>query len=325
ESANREFMLNEIVVQARRVDESIQDVPIAITALQAADLEVQGIRNFADLQYSTPSLSFTSSPNRDSTRISLRGQSTPFASVFLGVVTLFAEVPIAIGGSASFFDVASVQVLKGPQGVAFGRNSTGGAVLLYPNLPEPELAGYVGMSLGKYDLREYDAMLNLPVIDDILAIRLAGHMERRDGWTKDVLHGAKYDDKHMDEWRISIRYTPTPGFENQTIIARQDIDAAPSSMHTIFVSPAGSAATLYQPPLWNGPAFTDSAAWVNALGRSRIATDFEGYIIRKQLLASNTTIWDLNDNLTIKNIFAYQELLNEQGWDGDGTPIPLLQ
>src|SRR5690606_8758438 len=63
----------------------------------------------------------------------------------------------------------------------------------------------------------------------------------------------------------------------------------------------------------------------NALGRGRIATDFEGYIIRKQLLASNTTIWDLNDNLTIKNIFAYQELLNEQGWDGDGTPIPLLQ
>lgn len=320
------LMSEEIVVTARRVEESIQDVPIAITALRGKDLEIQGVRNFSDLQYSTPSLSFTGSGSRDSNRITLRGQTAPFGSDFPGVDTLFAEVPIAVrgGGSASFFDVASVQVLKGPQGVAFGRNSTGGAVLVYPNLPEHEFDGYLGLTVGRFNAREYDGMINVPVIQDTLAVRAAVHSERRDGWTSDIDSGLTYDDRHMDEWRVSMLFTPTDNFENQTIFMGLKIDTTPASMHTIYVPPTGRAAQLYQPPLWNGPRFIDVANEVNELGRGKINTDFHGVSKRDQFFASNNTRWDFTSNLTLKNIFAWQENSSLLTWDADGTPIPLL-
>jgi outer membrane receptor protein involved in Fe transport len=85
-----------------------------------------------------------------------------------------------------FYDLAKVQILKGPQGTLFGRNTTGGGVLFEPARPEFALSGHVKGTLGNYSNREGEAVRNLPIIDDRLAIRLSGNIARRDGFTRSV-------------------------------------------------------------------------------------------------------------------------------------------
>src|SRR3546814_7241004 len=101
------------------------------------------------------------------------------------LITYFNEVTWpSIGSFAPTFDGSNVQVLKGPQGTLFGRNTTGGAVLVYSALPPYDLEGYAEVEVGNYNKREFQGALNIPIIDDVLAIRLAADIDRRKGFNK---------------------------------------------------------------------------------------------------------------------------------------------
>src|SRR5690554_1484164 len=150
--------IEEILVTARRVEESLQAVRIAITALSSGDLEKRNIHNFEQLQYNVPALNFAQSLTRSGVRLQLRGQSAAYASDYPGVDTLFAEVPLTPTGSATLYDLDSIQVLKGPQGVAFGRNSTGGAMLISPKKPEHAFSAYFSGGIGNFDHNSTEAM-----------------------------------------------------------------------------------------------------------------------------------------------------------------------
>src|SRR5690606_25266197 len=128
------------------------------------------ITNFEQLQFNVPGLSFSTGSTR-STRLQIRGQSSAKNSDYPGVDRLFAEVPLAgsIGpSSATLSDLESVQVFKGPQGVAFGRNSTGGAMLFYPQKPQHEFSAYFKAGFGNFEHQAYEGMVNVPILKDTL-------------------------------------------------------------------------------------------------------------------------------------------------------------
>jgi|GEM_PF-362267 len=186
-------ILEEIVVTANRREESIQTVPVAVTAMSGEALAEQHITTATDLLGRVPSLNVA--PNgtqRSAEAITIRGQGQTYLAP-VGVVNYFAEIPLIQGsvlpnqgGPGNFFDLENLQVLRGPQGTLFGKNTTGGALLFGPHKPTNKFEGYVQAQGGNYDDREYAAVINVPIVRDKLMIRLAATKVDRDGYTKDV-------------------------------------------------------------------------------------------------------------------------------------------
>ena len=163
----------DIIVTARRTEEKLQDVPISITVFNQKQLADRNVTNAQDLAAFTPSLSTTTGFGTENSTYALRGfvQETGTAP---SVGVYFAEVVAPRGasqgfpagdgaGPGMFFDLQNVQVLKGPQGTLFGRNTTGGAVLLVPQKPKDDFEGYVEASVGNYDLRRLQGVVNVPL------------------------------------------------------------------------------------------------------------------------------------------------------------------
>ncbi len=166
---------------ARRREESLQDVPVAITALSTADLENKMLRQVDDLKNFVPGL-HVQGLKRDDSTIYIRGQG-PGSQVtgqrnFSSIATYFAEVPTTIAGPGVFFDLTNVQVLKGPQGTLFGRNTTGGAVLFEPAAPTWDNEGYAQVQFGNYSMKQFNGVLNVAPVPDKVAIRSPGSGSR---------------------------------------------------------------------------------------------------------------------------------------------------
>lgn len=146
--------IDEVVVTARRKEESLQDVPIAVSAFGAEQIKQRGIDTEADLQVSTPGLQVRVTNSSNQLNYSLRGQTVDsFSNSQPAVLAYVNEVQTTGVSASSFFDMESIQVLKGPQGTLFGRNATGGAVLYQAKRPENEFGGYVTAGIGSFDAR----------------------------------------------------------------------------------------------------------------------------------------------------------------------------
>jgi len=223
--------IEEIVVTARRREENLQEVPIAISALTSEDLRVKGVTKADELKFHIPGLeSRSSATSRNSISYFIRGQGQTYEGG-PSVVTYFAEAPQRgpLGNNSQMFDLASVQVLKGPQGTLFGRSSTGGAILFSPQRPTDEFGGFVEQTLGEYNWRETTGAINVPLIDGILNARLAANIVRRDGFTKALNTGQELDDRNRDSYRLGLEFTPTDWFNSYLMYTRSEVDENNSS------------------------------------------------------------------------------------------------
>ncbi|MEM1436934.1 MAG: TonB-dependent receptor, partial [Pseudomonadota bacterium] len=183
--------IEEVIVTAQRSAESIQDVPIAVTALSGEMLEDRQIIAATDLQMNAPNVSFTST-NFGGSSFSIRGigRLVISSSGEAGVSTHINEIPINSNLNAvEYFDVQRVEVLRGPQGTLFGRNATGGAINMVANMPEYEgMKGFVDVELGDYNHQRVKGMFNMPFGDNF-AVRVAGMQLQRDGYIDNVAFG----------------------------------------------------------------------------------------------------------------------------------------
>lgn len=209
--------LQDIVVTARRREEALQDVPIAVQAFSGETIQQRNIQDPTDLQRLAPSLT-TYQQARDEITLSLRGLSSSGASAQgqnPRVTAYFAEVPLqtADTGPGRFYDLQNIQVLKGVQGTLFGRNSTGGTVLYEPARPTQNFEGYAIAQIGRFDERQFEAAINTPV-SDALSLRFAGKRSRRDGFTKNITTGQMQDDRDYWSGRVSALFTPTDGIQS---------------------------------------------------------------------------------------------------------------
>lgn len=183
--------IEEVIVTAQRASESIQDVPIAVTALSGDMLDDRQILGATDLQMNAPNVSFTAT-NFGGSSFSIRGigRLVIASSGEAGVSTHVNDIPLSTNLTAvEFFDVSRVEILRGPQGTLYGRNATGGAINVVTNMPEVDgVKGFVDVEVGDYQHRRYKGMLNIPVTDTI-AVRAAGMMLDRDGYITNLAYG----------------------------------------------------------------------------------------------------------------------------------------
>jgi len=309
--ASTEVEVSDIVVTARRREERLVDVPVAITALSQGQLEKQGLQNGGDLERAVPALSTVAVNSRTSLSFAIRGQSQGFGSSATPVIVYFAEVPLsADNATVPFFDLQSVQVLAGPQGTLFGRSATGGAVLFEPQRPTGTLGSYGSASFGNLNYVELEGALNLPVIPDTLAIRVAGNFLRRDGFTRDLTFGQVVDNRREENYRVSALLTPTSNIENLFVFDYRHYNALPSSF------------LLYEFSVQH-PAVVAAIARAKELGPRTIENSpGQGQVFerRKTWGISNRTTIDLGP-VTIKNIFGYRSGWSRANIEGDGALI----
>jgi iron complex outermembrane receptor protein len=331
----------DIIVTANRRQERNQDVPIAITAFSPDRLEQQGIAKEQDLQASVPSLIV--GPNgqgsRDAQSFTLRGQGATFQAS-PGVVVYMNEVPLPAGitlsqqgGPGNFVDLENLQVLSGPQGTLFGRNTTGGAVLLVPKKPTNNFGGWIKGEIGNYARRYVEGAVNIPVIEDKLLVRVVGAFHDRDGYTRDVVWNKDRDDEHWYSGRIGITFKPTETIENYTMIygakssnngsgfihKGYNIDGL-KSLRDAQGNPTFCSDTGF-PGVASCDVYRAATARADALGPRQTALGVDIFSRTKTWGITNTTDVELSDELTLRNIVSFQKLKLDYAYDSDGTVL----
>jgi len=294
--------LDEIVVTARRRDESLQNVPVAVSAFGAEQIKERGITTESDMQMNTPGLVVRATNSSNQLNFALRGQTVDaFSYAAPAVLAYINEVQAGGVTASSFFDLESVQVLKGPQGTLFGRNATGGAVLYATKKPEHEFGGYAKVGMGNYSDRLFEGAVNVPLTED-LAVRVAGMTEDRDGWQKNVYDGADLAEIDTENLRISVLYE-TDNFENTFV--------------GYYAEHGGNAEGL---KIRNAYNFGDTN---NGVGLNANATSFypDGLLDGGFDYSVFGSIFPLNPGFVDSNYVAQYnprlvELANEMGFDG---------
>lgn len=337
-------MPREIVVTARRREESLQSVPVSVSAFTAETINEQQIRELKDLTVSTPGLVFTQSGSGPNVNITLRGQTKSTVGAGLpSVITYFNDVPLpTYGSSLPTFDLASIQVLKGPQGTYFGRNTTGGAVLVSSQQPTYEFEGYASLIYGSYNWLESEGAINLPLVKDKAALRVAFNQIDRDGYTKNLsIPGKDWDDRNDRAFRASLLIEPFAGLRNITVADYQKVDTVGLSSIVINAFDAGGARNPALAPFYNCSEATSVTANCDpsaptpqndvdlALERQQEIGIRAGYtgqlpVTRYSVRGiSNTTSLDIGA-VTIKNIFGFRAVTFDSESNTDGIELPLV-
>ena len=345
QSDNQASLLEEVVVTARRRQESLQDVPISISALDASFLERAAISQHEDLQYHVPGLNATTAGARkDTLGLSLRGQRN---NDVLGVsdpavATYFGDALISrpIGTNQALYDLESVEVLHGVQGTLFGRNTTGGALVINPAPPTGQMDAMVKVTYGDYDHMELNGMLNLP-LGDKAALRVAGKVFERDGLFENIETGEELDSRDLGAYRASLLLTPSDRVKSLTIYDYYEHDQASNALSFWAFNPtAGTVRGLagrraqaaeypFFPSLGEIPDQNELLAEQRALGPYKVRSDVGAGRPGVDIyggLDSTAENWGIQNSTTvefegfsIKNILAYRELEIDTVVDLDGS------
>ncbi|HUD30629.1 MAG TPA: TonB-dependent receptor [Novosphingobium sp.] len=301
---------NAIVVTARRTEERLQDVPISMTVFNQDQLTQRNVVSTADLATYTPSLSLNAKYGPEKASFVIRGFVQDLATQ-PSVGTYFADVvaPRAGGSTTSgngvgvgaMFDLQNVQVLKGPQGTLFGRNTTGGAVLLVPRRPTDLLEGYVEGTLGNYDQRRVQAVINIPLADTF-KVRLGIDRMKRDGYLENHsgIGPDALGDSNFIAARLSVLAELTPDLENYTIASYTDADSNGTIARVVGCNPASALGVFCQRQVDRQNARGDG--WWDV---ENSEPDPRLHMQTWQVI--NTTTLTASDALTIKNIASYGE------------------
>jgi iron complex outermembrane recepter protein len=334
-----------IVVTARRVEERLQDVPISITVFNQEQLSKLNITSAADLASFTPSLSVNTNFGLENGSFAIRG-FVQDASTAPSVGTYFADVVVPrgptqgtqagdIAGVGSFFDLQNVQVLKGPQGTLFGRNTTGGAVLFVPQKPTSEFGGYGEFSAGNYGMFREQGAVNLP-ISDTVRFRLAVDHQKRDGYLDNISGIGPNNFNNIDytSARASLVVDITPNLENYTIASESYSQNNGSVQKLIACNPAGYNPVNPAVGLGNFIGVLSCGQLAAEAARGATFYDLESAIpdpesLINQMQFINTTTWNASDAFTLKNIVSYSQFRDFQrtalfgtNWQTSNLPQP---
>jgi iron complex outermembrane recepter protein len=335
--------LDTITVTARRRNENQDRVPASVTAIGAEQLIMRAINSEADLQRAVPGLTIRESLSSNQLNYSLRGQSVDaYSSSSPGVLPYFNEFQVTNTSATSFVDIESVQVVKGPQGTLFGRNTTGGAVLYATAKPKNELSGSARVQLGNYDLKSGDLIFNLPLVDDKILLRVAGTIRRRDGFQINTVDGSRGGEESSQTGRVTLLLRPTDNIENTTMFQYNTTNGTnvgspvfnvyacgtlPSSVTACTYSPAGLGLgwpifIAANPGTFAGglSAFADLQA-----KRGPYEVSFNSRLVHNgaSKILTNTTTFDVSDSILIKNIAGFSDGSSRDDTDVDGTPFAI--
>lgn len=207
--------IEEIIVTAQKREESLQSVPIAVSALSGSQLEAARIQTGAELQLSVPNLVYARGfVGSDNYTIRGIGKQLQGATSDAGVGTAVNGAPLTVSrmSNADFYDVQRVEVLRGPQGTQFGRNTTGGVVNVITNKPTHTFGAELTAEVGNYGQAKAVGYINLP-LGDMLAVRFAGVHIARNGIQDNVFDGSKIDSRKINAFRATVDFKPAETFD----------------------------------------------------------------------------------------------------------------
>ncbi|HEV2562002.1 MAG TPA: TonB-dependent receptor [Rhizomicrobium sp.] len=203
--------IESVIVTSSKIKGDIQTVPIAITALSQEELTSRQIAGGPDLVKEVPNLTF-SKTNFTGYNIEIRGIGTQAISVTTdpAVAVAFNDTPFIRNHffEQEFFDVSQVEVLRGPQGTLYGRNATAGVVNVISAKPTDQFEAMASADFGNYHNRRYEGMVNLPIVSDKLALRVAGEWTKRDGYSFNTLTNQPIDGRDLWSTRATLQWKP---------------------------------------------------------------------------------------------------------------------
>jgi iron complex outermembrane receptor protein len=209
--------LEEVIVTARRRSESLQVVPVSVTAL-TAELNNPSIRNLRDIEGYSPNVTIDNNgAGSGAATISIRGVSYQEVDKSLdpsvGVIVDGVYMGTNVGQILNNFDIAQIEVLRGPQGTLFGKNTTGGVINVVRNKPTGEFGGELNAAFGSWDLQDYKGLINFPIIEGKLAGKVYATDVSDKGWIKNTTINEDTSRQDSRSYGFSLLATPTEDFE----------------------------------------------------------------------------------------------------------------
>lgn len=317
-----------VVTASRRRDEDVQDVPVAISVISSEALERRGDFTLGQIQQQVPSLQVFSFNPRN-TNINIRGLGSNVAltndGLENGVGFYIDNVYYGRVGLSQFdlVDLQSIEVLRGPQGTLFGKNTTSGVINITSKKPsfDPEFSGEA--SLGNYGFRQIRASASAGLVPDLLAVRISGAISGNDGFLFNKTANTRAQNYRNESIRGQLLFTPSPDFEVRIIgdYAKQEQDHVLSvfaDLHTTYLNgatiPNNFALRAARFPGYTSPAFRP----FDRVGEadSHYQSNMEGYGV------SGEVNWDLG-NAALTSITAYRWWDWNPANDGDSTSLPI--
>ena len=318
-AAGSDFAIEEVIVTAQKRAESVQEIPAAISALSASMLQQRGITDVESLAASVPGMHFSQSGSN--TRITVRGIGAEQTTVTGDPGVAFHIDGVyqsrASAGAALFYDLERVEVLRGPQGTLYGRNATGGSVNLISKRPDQDLAAELELKLGNYDQQRVRGVVNVPLIEEQLMLRVSGQQETRDGYYQNLNPMAEdLEGRDGLNLRTQLLYLPT----NELSVLL--------SLNYATDEGAGEG----QKALGDYPAITGFNKFINLYYPGATSNPSDSREIRTSGLAKRdnsrkgaflTVDWEL-DAMTLKSISAWQTNTVDTLADADFTDADII-
>jgi iron complex outermembrane receptor protein len=336
----------EIVVTARRRAENLQDVPIAVTAFSGEALAERNVDTVDQIARYTPNIRFDAAAQLSGASFNptvfIRGVGSNDFAIFTDAGVGFYVDGVyyarSIGANTDAVDLQSVQVLRGPQGTLFGRNTIGGAVIIETAKPQfDEISGKVEAITGRFDRADLRAAINLPIIRDRLALRLTAATLNRDGYVKRLSDGSDMGNRNTDMVRAQLRWDPSSRVRVDLAgdYTRSREHSAPNKL--VAVGPQAGLAARFALP---GPVLSLYNANV-APSRGIIAPNGQPTLNPSWITSDPFTTWaggpnvnnldlwgvqatigvDLAPEFQLKSITAYRDMHAVFARDGDNTPF----
>ncbi len=308
--------LEEIVVTAQMREENIQEVPIAISAFDSASLDELGINDIRDLQLFVPGLTVVSENSPVQTSINLRGVGTPGDNWALeSSVGLYVDGVYRSRQSSALnnlVDIQRVEVLKGPQGTLFGKNTTSGAIQYITVAPDlNDYGGYSEVSAGNLAYLNANGAINIPVVEGKAAARISGGISTRDGYVRNIVTGEDQNDLNRFALRGQFLLAPSEALSVRIIADYQQMDEKCCSQSVVLNSPRD----LYMRDTLGATIvlqdrFDDDISAADVINRA---------LIEESGLSAEVN-WRL-DAVTLTSITAYRKFDSENFFDGDSTDL----
>lgn len=336
--------IQEIIVTARKTSESLQTTPVAVSALTSADLEKQQIVSVAQLQTTTPNLTVSSGvaqPGSATLFIRGQGSSDGLIAIDQAVGAYLNGVYLArsTGGNFDMIDAQRVEVLRGPQGTLFGRNTTGGAINIITNEPTGEFGGSIRADYGNYDSMLFRGVLNLPIKDEEFGVRLAYQHREHGGYGKNLSFGNDLNDANSEYFRLTAKVQPAEtdlkmllvidasDFKNGGELVGLRSLAATASSRALLVNgcngtgPTAGIQPLCSPVsrgplsqyLYNGPGSITSFR--------KVFHNVDSYGRSKSRGIAGIVDYEFSEAAKIKSTTAWRTVKLDSLSDNDGTPF----
>lgn len=303
----------EVVVTAQRREEKLQEVPLAVTAMGAEQIENRGIQNVADLSALAPGLQISKTPSNSTiSQITIRGLSQINPAIYwdpaVGVYVDGVYIGKAQGSIFDVVDLERVEVLRGPQGTLYGRNTLAGAINLITRKPSGEFGGSASVEIGNYEAVSMRASLDLPKMG-IVSVSVAAQQAQRDGWVKTTRTSSRSEinDVNSNGIRLAADFDFAPTVLGQYRFDRSSVDQSPNWNQLYRVDTDFG----FYPSL---PGYASRERLENA--------DLDAPMFEKSRVMGHsfTLSWDVNDHHQLKSITGYRSLDWRDSLDLDGSP-----